>query len=231
MPISDTIKRAAKQAAGRVLSSLKPSAADAPITLSEEDGMRLLHFGSPWIQGAMRIRRPFDLVIEYTRDMMAWQELISEPQHIVQLGLGAGSLTKYCYRQFPQARVTAVEINPAVVMCCRQFFKLPPDDDRLNVVVQDAGAWVSVPKNRKSCDVLQVDLYDALARGPVLDSVEFYSACRGALVKGGVMTVNVFGNGSGFEESYNAIAQAFEGQCHALPQVDAGNRIVVAMRR
>jgi spermidine synthase len=227
MPITESIKRAAQ----RVRQGLRPNPENAPITMSEQGGIRFLHFGSPWIQGAMRIRRPFDLVIEYTRDMMAWQEHIDAPVHIVQLGLGAASLTKYCYRQFPQARVTAVEINPAVVMCCRQFFKLPVDDERLSVVVEDAALWVAHPTNRNSCDVLQVDLYDAAARGPVHDSPLFYAACRKALRRGGVMTVNLFGHGAGFEDSYAAIAGAFAGECYALPQVDAGNRVVVAIKR
>jgi spermidine synthase len=227
---SSTAKRTVKQAAQAVRRALTPRVTNAPITLSEEDGVRYLHFGSPWIQGAMRIRKPFALEIEYTRDMMAWQEHIQAPAHIVQLGLGAGSLTKYCYQRCPQARVTAVEINPAVVVCCRQFFKLPPDDARLQVVIEDAALWVRQPRNANSCDVLQVDLYDALARGPVHDSQAFYTACRKTLVPGGIMTVNVFGNGAGFEDSYAAIAAAFKGQCYALAQVEAGNRVVVAMR-
>jgi spermidine synthase len=225
-----SVRQTAARAAERVKRALAPNAANAPITLSEENGVRFLHFGSPWMQGAMRIRRPFDLEIEYTRDMMAWQQHLDAPEHIVQLGLGAGSLTKYCYKHYPRARITAVEINPAVVMCCHQFFKLPKDDTRLQVVIDDAALWVAHPRRAKSCDVLQVDLYDARARGPVHDSVAFYAACRKALTMGGVMTVNVFGNGAGFESSYDAIAQAFAGQCYALPQVDAGNRVVVATR-
>jgi spermidine synthase len=86
------------------------------------------------------------------------------------------------------------------------------------------------PRNASSCDVLQVDLYDALARGPVHDSPTFYTACRNTLTHGGVMTVNVFGNGAGFESSYAAIATAFKGTCTALAQVEAGNRVVVAWR-
>ena len=38
---------------------------------SEEEGFRYLHFGSPWIQGAMKVGRPFELVLEYPRQMMA----------------------------------------------------------------------------------------------------------------------------------------------------------------
>jgi hypothetical protein len=42
-----------------------------PIDISEQAGVRYLHFGSTWIQGAMRIARPWNLELEYTREMMA----------------------------------------------------------------------------------------------------------------------------------------------------------------
>ena len=40
------------------------------IDISEEAGVRYLHFGSSWVQGAMRIARPFALELDYTREMM-----------------------------------------------------------------------------------------------------------------------------------------------------------------
>jgi spermidine synthase len=204
------------------------SSAYDQVTLSEQQGIRYLHLGSEWVQGAMRIKKPFDLEIDYTRDMMAWEERLAEPEHIVQLGLGAASLSKYCYRRYPAARVTAVELNPQVVAVARQFFKLPADDGRFRVIIEDAGAWVADRRNRACCDVLQVDLYDAEARGPVYDSVAFYALCRRVLRRGGIMTVNVFGNGWGFEDSFAAVFEAFEGDAEALDPVDAGNRIIVA---
>lgn len=42
-----------------------------PIEISEEAGVRYLHFGTPWIQGAMRIARPWQLELDYTKEMMA----------------------------------------------------------------------------------------------------------------------------------------------------------------
>ena len=201
-----------------------------PVTLSESDGVRYLHFGSEWVQGAMRIRRPFDLEIDYTRDMMAWEGLVESPRQIVQLGLGAASLTKYCWRQYPKAQITAVEINPQVISCARQFFKLPADDARLTVVQADAAQWIAHPRRKGSIDVLQVDLYDADAAGPVHDGEDFYRACCKALTPGGAMTVNVFGQGWGFEDSFAAVFAAFGGRCEALDPVDAGNRIILAQR-
>ena len=42
-----------------------------PIDISEEAGVRFLHFGSEWVQGAMRLRKPWALELVYTREMMA----------------------------------------------------------------------------------------------------------------------------------------------------------------
>jgi len=158
----------------------KPSAADepkprrkpkfAPVTLSELDGVRYLHFGTEWVQGAMRLRKPDWLELEYAQQMMAWMLFIDDPQHIVQLGLGSAALTKFCYRQFPLARVVAVELNPAVIAVCDSMFKRPPGDERLAVLEMDALDFVMESANVETLDALQIDLYDATARGPVLDT-------------------------------------------------------------
>src|SRR5919205_118435 len=71
-----------------------------PVTLSEQDGVRYLHFGTEWVQGAMRIRKPDWIELEYAQQMMVWMLFNDQPRHIVQLGLGTGALTKFCYRQF-----------------------------------------------------------------------------------------------------------------------------------
>ncbi|MFA6314720.1 MAG: spermidine synthase, partial [Sterolibacterium sp.] len=85
-----------------------------PIEISEQDGVRSLHFGSEWIQGSMRIRRPFALELAYTREMMACLLLRPDagwPGRVLLIGLGAGSLAKFIYRNLPDTRITAVEID------------------------------------------------------------------------------------------------------------------------
>lgn len=43
-----------------------------PVTFSESGGIRYLHFGTELIQGAMRIRDPNAIYLEYNQQMMAW---------------------------------------------------------------------------------------------------------------------------------------------------------------
>ena len=86
------------------------------IEVSEKAGVRYLHFSAEWIQGAMRIRKPDALELAYTRDMMACLLLRDPPwpKEVLMVGLGAGSLAKFVYRQLPATRITVVEIDPQI---------------------------------------------------------------------------------------------------------------------
>ncbi|WP_250464164.1 spermidine synthase [Caballeronia sp. GAFFF2] len=201
----------------------------APVTFSEEGGVRYLHFGTEWIQGAMRIKKPDHLELEYAQQMMAWLLFIETPARIVQLGLGSAALTKFCYRFLKRAQVEAVELNPAVVIAARAMFELPYDDARLTVTERDAWEFVNDRANHGTIGALQIDIYDASARGPVLDSVSFYRACRACLTPdAGVVTINLFGDHPSFVRNMRHLNEAFAHRVIALPEVHDGNRIALA---
>jgi spermidine synthase len=202
----------------------------APVTLSEQDGVRYLHFGTEWVQGAMRIRKPDWPELEYAQQMMAWMLWSDAPAAIAQLGLGTAALTKFCHKTWPQAQVTAVELNPNVIAICRSMFKLPPDNEHLRVLEMDALDYVNDPANHGTLDALQVDLYDATARGPVLDSADFYTACAACLTDDGIMTVNLFGDHPSYAKNLKAMKYAFP-QVISLPEVHDGNVVALAFRR
>ena len=202
----------------------------APVTLSEQDGVRYLHFGTEWVQGAMRIRKPDWPELEYAQQMMAWMLFLEQPRRIAQLGLGTGALTKFCYRQFPDADVSAIELNPAVITVCESMFKLPPNDARLHVTELDAFDFVDDPANAGAFDVLQCDLYDATAKGPVLDTPEFYQSCNACLTPGGIMTVNLFGDHPSFARNIKAMKFAFA-QVICLPEVHDGNVVALCFQQ
>ncbi|MCG7402551.1 MULTISPECIES: spermidine synthase [Caballeronia] len=201
----------------------------APVTFSEEGGVRYLHFGTEWVQGAMRLKKPDHIELEYAQQMMAWLLFIETPERIVQLGLGAAALTKFCYRFLKRAKVEAVELNPAVVIAARAMFELPYDDARLTVTERDAWEFVNDRANHGTIGALQIDLYDATARGPVLDSVSFYRACRACLTpEAGVVTINLFGDHPSFVRNMRHLNEAFDHRVIALPEVHDGNRVALA---
>jgi spermidine synthase len=216
------------------VSTRRKTPALAPVTVSEGDGVRYLHLGTPWVQGAMRIKRPNDIELEYVQRMMAWM-LLREPEllsrgHAVQLGLGAAAITKFCHRRM-RMRTTAVELNPEVISVCRAWFRLGQDDDRLSVIQADARDFAADPRHAGTVDVLCVDLYDHEAASPMLDDVEFYRTCHALLAPQGVMSVNLFGRDLSFERSVQRIATAFEGEAlWQLRPTREGNTVVLASR-
>jgi spermidine synthase len=200
-----------------------------PATITEFRGVRFMHLGTSWVQGAMRLNKPDAIELDYVQMMMMWMLFCEQPRHIVQLGLGSAALTKFCYRRFPEARVTAVELNPNVIAICNAHFALPPNDARLDVREMNALDFVLDPANHGSVDILQVDLYDEEARGPVLDSPEFYQACFDCLGDDGIMTTNVFGDFPNYDKNLQAMGLVFDAVVW-VPEAHDSNIVVVAFK-
>lgn len=200
-----------------------------PIQISEDAGVRYLHFGSDWIQGAMRIARPWALELDYTREMMAALLLRPEPdwpRKALLIGLGAASLTKFLYRHRPKAKLTVVEIEPAVVAAARQYFKLPEDPRRLRIEIADGVEWLAA--SDETFDLILVDGFDADARAGGLDTLPFYRACRAHLGDAGLLSVNLLGRNRGFKASVERVKKAFDNRAMVFPSCDHGNAIVFA---
>ena len=211
------------------------SQAELPeVNFSDWGDRRYLHLGTEWVQGSMRLDAPDEIDLDYVQRMMAWL-LFVEPatvgrRHAMQLGLGAGALTKFCRKRL-RMRTTAIELNPQVLAACRGWFKLPADDAKLRVVIADAAEEIRQPQWQGGVDALQVDLYDHEAAAPVLDSADFYADCRALLTEEGCMTVNLFGRSSSYERSLEKITEAFGPEAlWAFKPTREGNTVVLAQR-
>ena len=199
------------------------------VDISEEAGVRYLHFGSDWVQGAMRIARPWSLELAYTREMMAGLLLRGDshwPRSALLVGLGAGSLAKFIYRNLPDCRITVVEINPQVEFIARQYFRLPDDPVRLTVTIGDGADYMLA--GERCFDYILVDGFDPDACAGPLDTLPFYQACRARLTGSGLLGVNLLGRNKGFAASVERIRTAFDGRVAVFPSCDSGNTIAFA---
>lgn len=201
------------------------------IDISEEAGVRYLHFGSDWIQGAMRIARPWNLELDYTREMMTALLLRPEtpwPRSALLIGLGAGSLTKFLYRHRPHTRLTVVEIEPRVVAAACHHFKLPDENERFHIEIGDGAEYVA--RTTREFDLILVDGFDADARAGVLDTLPFYLNCHARLTTQGILAVNLLSRRKDFRASIGRLEAAFDGRALAFPSCDSGNAIAFAAR-
>ena len=158
----------------------------------------------------MRISRPWDLELAYTRAMMAYLLFHSAPDAVLMIGLGGGSLAKFIRKYRPQTQLTAVEIDDRIIGAARAYFELPPDDDTLQVIEGDGAVYVR--QHQASADVILLDGFDGGNQVEALATETFYAACRRALRPHGVLVVNLWGRDTQFSEYFARLLRAFDGE-------------------
>jgi spermidine synthase len=151
---------------------------------------RRMHFTNEATQSAMLLADPDALIAQYTRKMMAFLLFNPNPKHIVMIGLGGGSLAKFCYRHLPQSRITVVEINEDVI-ALREEFCIPKDDARFRVVHGDGALFVE--RLAEPMDVLLIDAFDADGIALSLARSQFYASASRQLTQNGVLVMNFWG--------------------------------------
>ncbi len=193
----------------------------------EDDGCRSLHFNDGAVQSSMRVSEPYELDLSYTRAMMGFLLFNDAPQRILLVGLGGGSLSKYCYQQFPQARITTLEINPDVI-ALRDEFLIPPDNDRFEVVQADAVDYLA--RSDLHADVILLDGYDAEGLPKSLCTESFYSNCWQALSTQGVLVANLWGGEANRGTYLNRLRSIFDGRVWWSRPRNSTNLIVFAVK-
>lgn len=210
----------------KYLSSLPPILAGKPFMY---EGYRdiTLHFDCSAVQSQMRKADPDRLILGYTRTMMGFLLFQPKPEQIVMIGLGGGSLAKYCLRHVPDAHFTAVEINPDVI-ALRDKFGIPPDAPNFKVVCADGAVYV---RDRSECvDVLLVDGFDRDGQPGQLCSARFYDHCYAKLRDGGVLVVNMPSGDTKFGTYAARIRESFDDQVVVVEAEELGNKIAFAYK-
>ncbi len=197
----------------------------API-VTTDNGVRTLAFRPGDVQSAMRLDRPDQLVLAYVRAMMCFALFVPRPRHILMVGLGGGSLAKFCYRHFPDCRITVVELR-ADVIALREQFCVPPDDGRLRVVHADATAYVASLQHE--VDVLMVDGFDETGLPGALASAKVYADCRRALRRNGVLVCNVFSYDTRYPAMLHRLDLIFNQKLCWFDRAAGNNRILFAV--
>jgi spermidine synthase len=187
-----------------------------------------LHFDFGATQSEMRFDAPEELVLGYTRTIMGFLLFQPKPRKIVMIGLGGGSLPKYCYAKLPDTAIAVAEIN-AEVIACRDEFRVPPDNERFRVVRQDGAGFIR--DTLRHYDVLILDGYDAAGPAPQLCTQNFYDECYRKLTPGGVMVVNLaFFAYVSHKKSIDRIRRSFADAVVVVESEDPGNRIAFARK-
>jgi spermidine synthase len=203
------------------------SAQHAKPFVCESLSSKALHFSISEIQSRMKLTDPYALDLEYTRTMMGFLLFKPNPATVAMIGLGGGSMAKFCWRYLPDSRIQVVEINPHVI-ALRDEFKVPPDDARFSVI-RDDGAFF-VRHCTTPVDVLLIDGFDSNGLPAKLSSQRFYDDCRDALQPGGILVVNLHCAHRHCDIHVDRIRRSFNGAVLVVNDGELGNSIVFACK-
>jgi spermidine synthase len=195
--------------------------------LHEYRGELTLHFGPQTIQSRMHRDTPDELLLGYTRAMMSFLLFHPVPARIAMIGLGGGSIAKYCLRTLPSVDFTAIEIS-AEVIAFRSAFAIPDDSEQFRVICGDGADWVRDAPNR--VDALIVDGFDASGQPPQLCSQDFYDQCHARLSETGVLVTNLWAADVEYGSCISRMRRSFDDQVTSVFSEDPENRIVFACK-
>jgi spermidine synthase len=193
-----------------------------------DDGKsRFLYFNVRLMQSEMLLKAPNDLAIRYTQKMMAFLLFQPRPKRIVLIGLGGGSLIKFCYYRLPGTQLTAIELDPEVI-AFRDSFLLPPDDARLQVLQADGAEYLE--RTEKGIDVLLVDAFDKTGFAPSLANREFFENALAKLSGNGVLVINLAGEKDTYAGLIGEAMHVFDDQVIVISVPDDGNHVLYAFK-
>lgn len=164
----------------------------------ESNKFKALYFDSESTQSLMDMQAPIRLVVSYTETMMGFLLFHPNPKSIAMIGLGGGSLAKYCHHHLPDASILVLENNPKVIALKDQFH-VPENGTHFQVLEADGAAYLRATE--ETFDVLLVDGYTKLGQATQLCSEDFYASCLACLKLGGLLIIN-FSGAAGLNQVY-----------------------------
>lgn len=105
------------------------------------------------------------------------------------LGLGAGTLARLISQQWPEVKITGLEIDPQMVAIGKKYFDLEGIPN-LEIVIADAGEYLRGGQSAGNYDLIFVDLYLADQVPPQCETVEFLRHLETVLAPEGRVVFN-----------------------------------------
>lgn len=208
----------------RILRHQLPSA-----HVSEHGNIRSLHLGTATIQSSMNMDCPSELVLSYSRTMMAWLLFCRQlPEHVLHIGLGGGSFVRWLDEYCPNMRQTAVEINPQVIAIARMAFELPFEDEQFEIILADGAEYIKTVLS--GTDLILVDGFDGEQIIDDLVSESFFQDCRQALSSEGIFVTNWWRADRRYPQFVQRLKKVFEQRVLEIPAQTHGNVAVLAFQ-
>ena len=200
------------------------------IRVTEENGYRHLSFDeSRGTQSTMKVSDPIFLHYIYTRLAFTGLAFCGQPNDVLFVGLGGGSMPKFLRHHYPEANMDIAEIDPQIVEVAKKFFGFV-EDDRTHVYVKDGRVFLS--KTDKKYDLIFLDAYNTRSIPFHLTTKEFLEEVRRHLKPDGAVVSNIWSPTLNryFEAEIKTFQVTFP-EFYIFPGLTSSNYIFVATSR
>jgi len=159
---------------------------ESQIEIRQLDGRRRMHFGDKAVQACMSLSKSHQLLLPYTKAMLAGLVFIELPKRLLNLGLGGGSFIRFFDKTLPKLLVESVDNSTEVIDLSRRFFEISESSP-----VHCMNAEDFVADAAANYDVIFCDLFADSAHPDCMFDEAFYLNCHSRLGPSGLLAVNL----------------------------------------
>ena len=200
------------------------------IVVKEERGRRCLLFTvkrGDRNQTCLDLKNPKRLVFPYVRMTLGGLLLNPEPDNILIIGLGGGSIPIALNEMYPAAHIDVVEIDEAVVKVAERFFNFA-ENDKLKVHVADGRVFTKRAGLRgKKYDLIILDAFTGDYIPEHLMTKEYLQETHALLDRSGILVANTFSTSDLYDHESVTYSEVF-GSFFNFKMPNTANRVVIA---
>lgn len=179
-------------------------------------------------QSCMDRNAPQKMLFPYARMMMMSLLLIPEPERILIVGLGGGTLPTALRELFPAATIDVVEIDPAVKTVAETYFDFQ-ESEKLQVILQDARVFTKRALSRgETYDLIMLDAFNGDYIPEHLMTQEYLEETRSLLAPDGVIAANTFSVSRLYDHESVTYQEVF-GEFFNVRSSVSANRVILAV--
>ena len=181
------------------------------------------------LQSVINLDQPEHLELANLQSLVSVFLFIPAPRRVLMLGTAAGSLLHFLRHHFPEAHITAVDIDETLIQQLRQMGVLPPPSDQLEYHYGDAARFISDCEH--SYDLVIFDVFDGAQTPAWLRDETTLEQLYRVTAKGGALALNLLiDSDHDFGQFYRSCQRRFNDSSLSLPVDGLENRIVFAVR-
>lgn len=177
-------------------------------------------------QSCINKEHPKKLVFRYTKLLMSSLLINTQLNDVLIIGLGGGTMSNTLHELYPNANITNVEIDPAVIKVARKYFDFI-ENDKVTTVAQDGRIFIKRAKlKNQKYDLIILDAFNGDYIPEHLMTKEFLSEVKSVLTNNGLVAANTFSSSELYEHETATYAAVFPILYNVEPFADSNRALL-----